>query len=132
MMRKFSQLICLIAFLLVPLLVGLSSSAGAVDVFGACSNSNVNGGSATDVCNSRGDGTTNPFITFIKVAITIMAIIIGVAAVIVIIVSGLTFVTGGSDPQAVARARSGIIYALVGLAIAGIAETLVRFVLEKL
>jgi hypothetical protein len=128
MKNLINQLLRTFALLLVPLMIGMSGSAAAVDVFGACSN----GAAKTDVCQSKGTGATNPFITFIKVAITILAIVIGVAAVIVIIVSGLTLITSGSDPQAVAKARGSIIYALVGLVIAGLAESLVTFVLNKL
>lgn len=116
--------------LVVPLTVSLSGSAAAVDVFPVCSN----GAGSTDVCQSvnSSKSTTNPFIKIIKVAITVIAIVVGIAAVIMIVIAGLRFVTAGGDAQAVASARSTIIYALVGLVVAVMAESLVAFVLNKL
>lgn len=132
MRNLINQLLRTFALLLIPLMIGVSgtAAAAAVDVFGECSNGN--GAAQTDVCQSRGNGTTNPFITFIKIAITILSIVIGFAAVVVIILSGLRFVTASGDPQAIAKARGSIIYALVGLVVAVLAESLVLFVLDKL
>jgi hypothetical protein len=128
MKNLINQLLRTFALLLIPLTIGMSGSAAAVNVFGICSN----GAGNTDVCQSKGSTTTNPFISFIKVAITILSVIIGFAAVVVIILSGLTFITAGGDPQAVAKARGSILYALVGLVIAVLSESLVLFVLDKL
>ena len=61
-----------------------------------------------------------------------MSIIIGIAAVIMVIVGGLSLITANGDAQAIARARSSIIYALVGIVIAALAQILVAFVLNKL
>jgi hypothetical protein len=62
----------------------------------------------------------------------IIAIFVGVAAVIVIIVSGLRFVTSSGDPSAVASARQALIYAIVGLVVAAAAQAIVSLVLVKL
>jgi hypothetical protein len=106
--------------------------AMAVDVFPVCSTAT---GGSTDVCkdvtNQRSSGQ-NPIISVIKDIIEIISIAIGVAAVIVIIISGLRFVLNGDDPKAVEQARSGIIYALAGIAVALTAQAIVVFVLNKL
>lgn len=64
--------------------------------------------------------------------INLMSIIAGIAAVIIIIVGGLRFVTGGNNPQEVQQARNLIIYAVVGLIIVASAQLIVRFFLSQL
>jgi FtsH-binding integral membrane protein len=62
----------------------------------------------------------------------VLQIVIGTlaaAAVLIIVIAALNFVTANSDPQKVAKARSTIIYALVGLVIAVSAEAIVTFAL---
>ena len=63
--------------------------------------------------------------------VNILTIIVGIAAVIIIIVNGLRFVTANGDSGNIANARNGIIYALVGIAIAAVAQAVVRFVINK-
>lgn len=58
--------------------------------------------------------------------------VIAALAVLFIVVSGLRYVVSDGSPEKAARARDGIIYALVGLAIAATAEGLVAFVTNKL
>jgi len=58
--------------------------------------------------------------------------IIGAIAVLVIVICGFQYITSAGDPQKTARARMGIIYALVGLAVAVGAEGFVAFVVNKL
>jgi hypothetical protein len=64
--------------------------------------------------------------------INILSIVAGIAAVIMIIVSGLKFVTSGSNPQDANNAREGVIYAVAGLVIAGIAQAIVQLFLKKI
>lgn len=64
--------------------------------------------------------------------INLMSIIAGIAAVIIIIVGGLRFVTGGNNPQEVQQARNLIIYAVVGLIVVASAQLIVRFFLSQL
>lgn len=52
-------------------------------------------------------------------------------AVLVIVIAGLKFITAQGDPQGTAKARDTIIYALVGLVIAVLAEAIVTFVIGK-
>jgi hypothetical protein len=129
MHRIVLNLMKLLAVLVLPLVI-LTAQASAVDVFPACSGT----AKTTPVCRNikSGDSTTNPIIHGIGVTIQILSIIIGVAAVIMIIVGGLSFMTAGGDAQAIGRARSSIIYALVGIIIAGFAQVFVTFILSKL
>ena len=131
-MKHKLQTITLAILLLLPVsTVVVGPSASAANVFPVC---NGTAATNTDVCQSVDPGKAgkNPVISALKVAITIIAIIIGVASVIVIIISGLTMITSNGDPQAIAKARGSIIYALVGLLVAALAQTIVAFVLNKL
>jgi ABC-type Fe3+ transport system permease subunit len=133
------SLLRLTAILVVPLTLSLTAQAYAasgIDVLPLCdpNNSSKTDASNTDVCQSvpnHGTPGENPIIHALSVTISILAIIIGITAVIMVIVGGLSFVTANGDPQAIARARSSIIYALIGIVIAAIAELLVQFVLNK-
>jgi len=62
-------------------------------------------------------------------------IIIGVAgaiAVVMIVIGGLQFITAQGDPSGVAKARKTLVFALVGLIVAILAEAIVTFVISKL
>lgn len=102
----------------------------AYSVFGkACGN----GGSTSVACTSN--STSNPIVGpngILKKATVIVATIAGIAAVIVIIISGFQFVTAGGDAQKVARARGILLGAVIGLAIIIIAQGIISFVITKL
>jgi len=68
----------------------------------------------------------------ISKATNIVTLIVGIAAFIVIIVSGLQFILGVGDPAKIANARNALIYALVGIVIAVMAQVIVKFVVNKL
>lgn len=91
-----------------------------------------------EVCQGIGLTTTNgscgdngaQFASVITAIINLMLVIIGVIAVIVIIISGLSFITSGGDSNKVATAKNSIIYALIGLVVVVFAEVIVHFVIN--
>jgi hypothetical protein len=89
----------------------------------ACAGLSQVGGS----CKAKGASLSGLFKTIVQ----ILSILAGVAAVIMIIVSGFRYITSGGDPQKVAGAKNALIYALVGLIIAALAQVIVHFVLGK-
>ena len=82
--------------------------------------------------------TTNPAVDIIKTAANLIATIAGIAAVIVIIVSGFQFVTAGGaspgqrsgDPNRIKSARSSLTGAIIGLVIIALAWSIVTFVTD--
>jgi hypothetical protein len=62
--------------------------------------------------------------------VKVISIIAGIIAVIMIIVAGIRYTTSGGDSNAVGGAKSALIYALTGIAIAALAQVLVHFVLS--
>lgn len=103
----------------IPLTVAAGAAGDAAT--SVCEGITAGGGSCAD----DGGGLSNVIVTVIR----ILSIIVGVAAVIMIIIGGLKFVTSGGDSSKTASAKSTILYAIVGLIIAALAQILVRFVL---
>ncbi len=62
----------------------------------------------------------------------IISMLVGVAAIIVLIVAGLRYALASGDPANVSKARNTITYALIGMAVAAAAQGIVIFVLNKL
>jgi hypothetical protein len=67
----------------------------------------------------------------LSTALTLAFGVIGVISVVMVVIGGFQFVMSQGDPQATAKARMTIIYAIVGLAVAISAEAIVAFVLNK-
>lgn len=65
-------------------------------------------------------------------ATNILALIVGVAATIVIAVSGLRYIFSSGDANSISSAKRGIIYALVGIVIAFGGRSIIAFVLNRL
>lgn len=115
---------------------GLASpSAAAFDLFGSACTPDT---SDATVCKDNDTGQTqadnriygpNGIVTKI---VTVLSIIIGVAAVIVIIIAGIQYMVSTGDPTKVNNAKNAIIYAVIGLVIAVAARTIVVFVIGKL
>ena len=103
-------------------------------VYAACPGSGNNDPKAQVL---RGVGTAGGNCSGSKVGdvantvVNILSIIVGIAAVIMIIISGLKYVTSGGDANKISSAKSTLIYALVGLAIAISAKFLVDFITER-
>jgi hypothetical protein len=64
--------------------------------------------------------------------INIVSVIGGVAAVIMIMIAGLKFITSSGDAQSVSSAKKTLIYAIVGLVVIGLAQAIVHFVLKSI
>jgi hypothetical protein len=88
-----------------------------------CNGIGLAGGS----CGDKGAGLTK----VVKAVIDILSLIVGVAAVIMIILGGFKYITSGGDTAGVASAKNTVIYAIVGLVIVAMAQTIVYFVLNK-
>jgi hypothetical protein len=86
------------------------------------------------VCEGR-NNKTNPLIgangLFGKIA-NIVALIAGVAAVIIIILAGLRLVQSGGSSEDVAGARRAILYAIIGLIVIVLARALIGLALNAI
>jgi energy-converting hydrogenase Eha subunit B len=123
-LKLFLAALALIVSFAAPLSQTVSAQASKEE---ACKGlgGNFNGGE----CTVSGD---EPDIeTVIARFIQVMSAIAGVAAVIMIIISGFRFITANGDAGTVAAARRTLIYALVGVVIVAISQTIVWFILRS-
>jgi hypothetical protein len=67
----------------------------------------------------------------LELVVNILTAIVGIIAVIMIIVGGLKYVTSSGDPSNVTSAKNTLLYAVIGLIIVGLAQVIVKFVLNK-
>jgi hypothetical protein len=67
----------------------------------------------------------------ISTVVNILSTLVGTVAVIMIIVGGFKYISSGGDSTKVASAKNTIIYAIVGVIIAALAQVIVRFVLNE-
>jgi len=86
-------------------------------------------GAVGDSCDEANGGSS--ISSLIASAIGILSFIVGVAAVIVLIIGGLKYITSAGDSNSVASAKSTVLYAVIGLVIAILAQGIVQFVLNR-
>jgi len=63
--------------------------------------------------------------------ISILSWVVGIAAVIVIILSALKYITSGGDSNKTGEAKKTLIYALVGLVVAVLAQFIISFTVNS-
>ncbi|MYB40346.1 hypothetical protein F4X86_03740 [Candidatus Saccharibacteria bacterium] len=68
----------------------------------------------------------------ITVAIDLLSVAVGVISVIVIIIQGMRLILSGGNEKTTKEARNGIIYALVGLVVVALAQSMVWLVLDRI
>lgn len=86
------------------------------------------------VCQERNQ-STNPISGsngIVLNATRFIAVIAGVVSVIVIIISGIRFITSSGDPQSVTAARNTLLYAVIGLVVVIVAQALVAFIVTNI
>ena len=89
----------------------------------------------SETCKSDADAKQNPLTgtsgTLYKVSL-IISVVAGIAAVIVIIVSGIRYMTSGGDSQKVSSAKNTMIGAIAGLLIIVLAQTIITFIVKRI
>lgn len=126
-MKKFITLtiaaLVMAAASLLPVAVptyALSAPGNAV-----CSGAGLAG---SDCNGATGANQINKVVAFV---INLISIVIGIAAVIMIILGGAKFITSGGDPSKVAGAKASVMYAIIGLVIVAAAQLIVHYVLSN-
>jgi hypothetical protein len=82
-----------------------------------------------------GDGCQEPTGTnvnsIVATVVNILSFVVGVAAVIMIIIGGLRYVTSNGDSNSINTAKNTILYAIIGLVVVALAQVIVQFVLTR-
>ncbi|HVS78846.1 MAG TPA: hypothetical protein VHD84_00975 [Candidatus Saccharimonadales bacterium] len=109
--------------------------APAIAAFNPLGSACQGAGASSPACqqNAKQNGSsTNPVANTIHTAANLIAIIAGIAAVIMVLVGGFTFVTSSGNPERAKSGRATLTGAIVGLVIIALAWTIVTFVTDKL
>lgn len=123
-MKRIKQLI-MMAVLAVGLgLVTMPASVGAVNAIADTCKDPLNASSV--ICKSQGDSIK----TIIGVVVNTLLFLVGIAAVVVIIIGGITYTTSAGSSDSIKRAKDMITYAVIGLIIALAAYAIVNWVLK--
>jgi hypothetical protein len=89
---------------------------------------------ADAICNESETGTDklsgdrSIFVT----AANALAIVAGVVAVVIIIISGITLMTSGGDSAKFTKSRNIIIYTVIGLFVVLLSRTIVVFIIDRI
>src|SRR5581483_7242409 len=122
--RKFTLIICALATVLFGVAAPALVSADAKSSV-QCG---INGAAGVNGCSTQPTTTLSDTIDNI---VNILSGLVGVIAVIMVIVGGFRYITSAGDTNRLAGAKNTIIYALVGIIIVALDQTLVHFVIHK-
>lgn len=138
MRAYFSRsLILVVTVLGLLLMVGVQPVLAAEDIFTGgstgvdCSRDDVK---ESAVCQEAGQ-SENPFTRpggALEKVTNIIAIVAGAAAVIILIVGGIRYITSSGDANKVATAKNIVTNAIIGLVVIVVARSLVIYVVTKL
>lgn len=79
------------------------------------------------ICNSKGETSDS----LVKSIVNTLLLLLGIAAVIVIIVAGIMYAVSGGEAAQITKAKNAILYAIIGLVVAFSAYALVNWVLDR-
>jgi hypothetical protein len=127
-MRKLIAIAALSLALLLAPAAAYADGIGGVD----CSEGN---NSQSAICNPQTSGDTNPISGedgILLKATKLIAYISGAAAIIIILVGSIQFITAGGDANKAAGARRTVLNAAIGLVVIVAAASLITFVVHRI
>lgn len=81
-------------------------------------------------CNDTTTGNSNGDLTsIVKLIVNIISVLVGVAAVTMLMWGGMKYITSGGDTNKAKSAKDTIVYALIGLVIVALSQFVVKYVL---
>ncbi len=85
------------------------------------------------VCNElRSKPAENPVVKTISRGVSVLAIVIGAASVIMIMVGGIRYSLSSGDQARIKSAKDTILYSVIGIFVAASAQLIVVFILNRL
>lgn len=82
-------------------------------------------------CSAGAKSPSGDLASVIKKILNILSAIAGVIAVIMIMVAGVRLVTSAGNEEGVKKAKSTLVYAVVGLVLVALAQVIVHFVIHS-
>jgi hypothetical protein len=129
MKRTIATILTVLALALMP--VGVFGAAASADCPTASSANTPQSQVLSSVGEAGGNCSEDQVTNTISAAVNILSYVAGVAAIIMLILSGFRYITSGGDSSKVAAAKNTLVYALVGIVIAVLAQVLVRYVITQ-
>lgn len=122
-MKKFLAIVVAGVVLLLP----MAPMAHAAEVFGVCSQPEAAGAA---VCTEK--DSPRDIQSLLTVAMNVLSIVAGFAGVLMLIWGGMKYIVANGDGQNTARAKDTILFAVIGLAIAIVAQAVSFFIINRL
>ena len=110
----------------------LSVQAGSNIVGTVCDGNNNTGSSAVCTDTKNVNPAANPIIDRFQKITLIVAYVAGGAAVLMILVGSIKYITSSGDSNKISSAKNTIIYALIGVIIIVLAASIIEFVVSKI
>jgi hypothetical protein len=126
-MNKIKQLILAFALVTGIASTAFAGTASAINVFPGCG-AGAQGGGSTSVFGAAGTYNAS---SMAKIIVNTMLFILGILAVIMIIVSGIKYVTSNGDASKIKSAKDTLTYSIVGLVVAILAYAIVNYVVTR-
>lgn len=111
-------------------LLGMLSMSAPATAFAPLGKACEANGNQSAACSTTGQNPVTGADGVLAKATRLISVIAGVAALILIVVSGLFYVTSDGDPSKISSAKSTLIGAIIGLVIVAIAQGLITFVIR--
>ena len=123
-MKIFTKILTA-GMLMVSLLGVFTPVVSAANGINICSEENKN----SVYCQNKdsGEGQVNGII---KTIVEVLLTVVGAISIIMIVIGGILFALSSGDAQKAAKARSTILYAVVGLIVSIFASAIVNFVFD--
>lgn len=133
----FSLLLICCCSVAVPLTAQAAPAPKATNLLGPgadCTGSNGTGSSAVCTDTQAADQNTqaNPVADRLKKITAIVAFAAGAAAVLIMLVGSIQYITSDGDSNQISSAKQTILYALIGLVVIVMAVSIIEFVLNKI
>ena len=130
-MKRFFITAAAMATLAISLLMfPLVANADYSVLNGACGQAGASSASACSAQNTKSNPLVGATGTIHNVTLLI-ARVTGAVAVIMVIYAGFQMVIGGGDPSKIQTARQTLIYALVGICVILVGQTIIIFVIDR-
>ncbi len=123
-MKIFTKILTA-GILMIGLLGVFTPAVSAANGINICSEENQN----SVYCQNKdsGEGQVNGII---KTIVEVLLMAVGAISIIMIVIGGILFALSSGDAQKAAKARSTILYAVVGLIVSVFASAIVNFVFD--
>lgn len=126
MKRALLSIITVFTLALVP--AGLAAGTA----YAACAPGDSSKGKVIDGLGETGSSCSSSGVNdFVATIVRILSIVIGIVAIIMIMAAGFKYITSGGEASKVSNAKNTLIYALIGIIIAVLAQVIVRVVVNE-